>query len=338
MDTVFSTGLLAYGMSGKIFQGPFIDGHKGFKLYAVTERHEKHAEKDFPGIISYNNTQELIADENIDLIVINTPNNTHYDYAKKALQAGKHIVVEKPFTTTTAEAREIFELAESLGKKVFVFQSRRWDSDFNAVRTIANSGKLGKLSEVHFRYDRYKAAIGVKSFKEEDIPGSGLSYDLGPHLLDQAISLFGKPESFHKILGKNRKNTKVDDYFSIHLSYPNSLNVFVHANMLIVDIQPSFVLQGANGSFIKERADVQEEQLLKGIKPNDAGFGIEARGKEGRLTLLEETGEKTQTLVASEYASYLSIFEAIYQSLMNGIPFPVTKEQVLAQLEILEAK
>jgi scyllo-inositol 2-dehydrogenase (NADP+) len=337
MSTVISTGLLAYGMSGKIFQGPFIDAHQGFKLYAVTERHEKKAEKDFPGIISYDNTDDLIADVNIDLIVVNTPNYLHYEHAKKALHAGKHILVEKPFAANKAEATEIFELAEKLGKKVFVFQSRRWDSDFNAVKKIADSGKLGKLSEVHFRYDRYKAGIGVKSFKEELVPATGLQYDLGPHLLDQAISLFGKPDSFHKILGKNRPGTKVDDYFSIHLSYPKSLNVFVHASMLVVDVQPSFVMHGEKGSFIKERADIQEEQLLKGIKPNDAGFGIEARGKEGKLTLIDKNGERTQQLVPSDSATYLSLFEDVYQSLVNDKAFPVQQEQILAQLEILEA-
>lgn len=337
MSKVISTGLLAYGMSGKLFQGPFIDAHPGFKLYAVTERHEKNAEKDFPGIISYDDSESLIADPNIDLIVINTPNFTHYDLAKKALEAGKHILVEKPFAATVAEAQEVFELAEKLDKKVFVFQSRRWDSDFNAVKKIVDSKKLGKLSEVHFRYDRYKAEIGVKSFKEELVAATGLQYDLGPHMLDQAISLFGKPDSFHKILGKNRKNTKVDDYFSIHLSYPDSLNVFVHANMLVVDIQPAYVVHGTNGSFIKERADIQEEQLLKGIKPNDAGFGTEARGKEGKLTLIDKNGEKTQELVASDSATYLALFEDVYQSLVNNKAFPVKKEQIIAQLEILEA-
>ncbi|SEA24487.1 Gfo/Idh/MocA family oxidoreductase [Pedobacter hartonius] len=337
MSTVISTGLLAYGMSGKLFQGPFIDAHQGFKLYAVTERHEKNAEKDFPGIISYDSTDDLIADENIDLIVVNTPNYLHYEHAKKALHAGKHILVEKPFAANAAEAAEIFELAETLGKKVFVFQSRRWDSDFNAVKKIVESGKLGKLSEVHFRYDRYKASIGVKSFKEELVPATGLQYDLGPHLLDQAISLFGKPDSFHKILGKNRQGTKVDDYFSIHLSYPDSVNVFVHASMLVVDPLPAFVLHGEKGSFIKERADIQEEQLLKGIKPNDSGFGIEARGKEGKLTLIDNNGERTQELVPSDSATYLSLFEDLYQSLVNDKPFPVTQAQVLAQLEILEA-
>ena len=337
MSITISTGLLAYGMSGKLFQGPFIEAHPGFKLYAVTERNEKKAEKDFPGIISYDSIDELIADENIDLVVVNTPNFLHYEHSKKALEAGKHILVEKPFAANTAEANEIFELADKLGKKVFVFQSRRWDSDFNSVKDIVESGKLGKLSEVHFRYDRYKAGIGVKSFKEELVAATGLQYDLGPHLLDQVISLFGKPDSFHKILGKNRAGTKVDDYFSIHLSYPNSVNVFVHASMLVVDALPSFVLHGEKGSFIKERADIQEEQLLKGIKPGEPGFGVEPRGKEGRLTLIDQNAEKTQELITADSATYLSLFEDVYQSIVNGTEFPVTREQVLTQLEILQA-
>jgi scyllo-inositol 2-dehydrogenase (NADP+) len=335
MNTVITTGLMAYGMSGKLFQGPFLAAHPGFKLHAVTERNQKNADKDFPGIISYDTTEELIADEAIELLVINTPNNTHYDYAKQALHAGKHILVEKPFTTTVAEAEEIFALARSLGKKVFVYQSRRWDSDFNTVKSVIDSGKLGKLSEAHFRYDRYKAAIGVKAFKEQPVAASGLLYDLGPHLLDQVISVFGKPLAFHKILGKNRPNTQVDDYFSIHLSYPNAVNVFVHANMLVTDVQPSFILYGEQGTFVKERADIQEEQLLKGIKPNDPGFGTEAKGKEGKLTLIDANGERTQELIPSETANYLDLFEGVYQALVNDKPFGVTEEQVLIQLNIL---
>jgi len=338
MDRVISTGLMAYGMSGKVFQGPFLQAHPGFKLHAVAERNQKAAEKDYPGIISYNSTEELLADETIDLIVINTPNFTHYDYAKQALNAGKHILVEKPFTATAAEAVEIFELAEKLDKKVFVYQNRRWDSDFTAVKNIISAGTLGKLSEVHFRFDRYKAAIGVKSFKEEPLAASGLQYDLGPHLLDQVLSIFGKPDSFHKILGKNRKNTQVDDYFSIHLAYPDSVNVFVHSNMLISDVQPAFVLHGENGSFVKDRADVQEEQLLLGIKPNEPGFGIEAKGKEGKLTLINKNGDKTQELIPSDAATYLPLFDAVYEAIVNEKPYPITQAHIITQLEILGAK
>lgn len=331
------TGLMAYGMSGKVFHAPFIHTHPGFKLHAITERSRKEAATDYPGIISYDNTEDLLADEEIELIIINTPNYTHYDYAKKALQAGKHILVEKPFAASSAEAKEIFELAGQLNKRVFVYQNRRWDSDFNAVREVIESGRLGKLSEVHFRYDRYRSSIGVKSFKEEPIAASGLMYDLGPHLLDQALSIFGKPDAFHKILGKNRVDTKVDDYFSIHLSYPDSVNVFVHSNMMVVDALPAFVLNGTNGSLHKVRADAQEEQLLKGMKLTDPAYGIEAAGTAGKLTLIDAEGNKTKHEISSLKGSYLPLFEAIYQNLVNDQPYPVTEEQVITQLEILEA-
>jgi scyllo-inositol 2-dehydrogenase (NADP+) len=337
MKNEIVTGLMAYGMSGKVFHAPFVDAHPAFKLRAVTERNKKNASADYPGIISYNTIEELIADEAIELIIINTPNYTHFDYATKALNAGKHILVEKPLTATSAEAKELFKLARQVDKKILFYQNRRWDSDFTAVRNTIESGVLGKLNEVHFRYDRYRVAIGAKTFKEEPIAASGLMYDLGPHLLDQAISIFGKPESFYKILGKNRPDTKVDDYFSIHLAYPNSINVFVHSNLLLVDPLPAFVVHGTNGSLHKKRSDTQEEQLLKGMKLSDPSYGIEVPGNEGKLTLIDKEGNKTVQSIPSLRGSYLPLFEAVHQSITNNVPYPVTEEQVLTQLEILEA-
>lgn len=337
MEKKIITGVMAYGMSGKVFHVPFVDAHPGFKLHAVTERNQKQATEDYPGVISYNTIDDLIADDAIELIIINTPNYTHFDYATKSLSAGKHILVEKPFTATSAEAKELFELADRMGKKIFFYQNRRWDSDYTAVREVIESGKLGKLNEVHFRYDRYRLAIGPKTFKEEPIAASGLMYDLGPHLLDQAISIFGKPETFHKILGKNRGGTKVDDYFSIHLGYPNSVNVFVHSNLLLVDPLPAFVLHGEKGSLHKERTDIQEEQLLQRMKLSDPAYGIEREGKEGKLTLIDDEGNKTVHAVPSRTGSYLPLFEAVYQSIVNDVPYPVTQDQVITQLEILEA-
>ena len=324
-------------MSGKVFHAPFVHAHPGFKLQAVTERNKKAAAVDYPGVISYDTIEDLIADEAIELMIINTPNYTHYDYASRSLKAGKHILVEKPFTATRKEAKELFELADSVGKKIFFYQNRRWDSDFTAVKEVIESGKLGKLSEVHFRYDRYRATIGPKTFKEEPMAASGLMYDLAPHLLDQAISIFGKPDSFYKILGKNRKETKVDDFFSIHLSYPDSVNVFVHANLLMVDALPAFVVNGSSGSLHKKRSDIQEEQLLKYMKLDNPLYGIEAEGNEGKLTLIDEEGNKTTHPVPSHAGNYLPLFEAVYQSVVNDAVYPVSREQVITQLEILEA-
>ncbi|MBC7565519.1 MAG: Gfo/Idh/MocA family oxidoreductase [Pedobacter sp.] len=337
MNREIITGILAYGMSGKVFHVPFIHSHPGFKLHAITERNTKQAASDYPGIISYDTVDDLINDPSIELVIINTPNFTHYEYATKALKAGKHILVEKPFTATIEEAKELFHLADTWGKQIFFYQNRRWDSDFSAVRQVIESGVLGKLNEVHFRYDRYRNVIGPKTFKEEPYSASGLMYDLGPHLLDQAISVFGKPDTFHKILGKNRKGTKVDDYFSIHLGYPNSVNVFVHSNLLLVDALPAFVLHGDQGSLHKKRSDIQEEQLLKGMKLTEEGYGIELSGNEGKLTLIDETGKKTVHSVESLAGSYLPLFDAVYDAIVNNTPYPVTRDQVLTQIEILQA-
>ena len=227
-------------------------------------------------------------------------------------------------------------MADQVGKQIFFYQNRRWDSDFTSVKKVIESGKLGKLNEMHLRYDRYRNVIGPKAFKEKAIEASGLLYDLGPHLLDQVISLFGKPLSFHKVLGKNRKDTLVDDYFTIQLTYPDSIFVFVTSSMLVVNPQAAFVLHGVNGSFIKQRTDIQEEQLLAGMKLTDEGYGIEAAGKEGLLTTIDVEGNKTEEIIPSETGSYLPLFDAVYQSLVNQIPYPVTRENVLTQLEIIE--
>jgi scyllo-inositol 2-dehydrogenase (NADP+) len=337
MKNKIKTGLLAYGMSGKVFHAPFINAHPGFNLHAITERNHKHAAVDYPSIISYNSIDELLADPAIDLVIVNTPNFTHFEYAMQALKAGKHILVEKPFTATSAQARELFALAKSVGKKALVYQNRRYDSGFNSVKRVIESGKLGKLVEVHFRYDRYRNEISPKFFKEEPYAASGLLYDLGPHLLDQAISLFGKPEKFHKTLTKHRVNTQVDDYFTIQLSYPNDLNVFLTASMLVAEIKDAFILNGMMGSFSKTHADVQEGQLLKSMKPTDESYGIENPADAGHLTLVTENGDRIKSVVPSEKGDYMGIFEAVYQNIVNDVPYPITEEDILVQLEILES-
>lgn len=337
MEKVIVTGLLAYGMSGKVFHAPFIDGHAGFKFHAILERNHKKAAQDYPGVKSYDTFEDILADQEIELVIVNTPNFTHVDYTRRSLQAGKHVLVEKPFTPTSAEAKELFELARSLGKKIFIYHNRRWDSDCTSIQKVVESGQLGQISEVHYRYDRYRRAIGPKTFKEEPQEASGLMYDLGPHLLDQAISLFGKPKSFYKVLGKHRENTKVDDYFMIHLAYPNDLNVFLTSSLLVADPQKAFVLHGSKGSFVKGRSDVQEEQLLNGMKILNSVFGIEAPENKGRLTLMDEQSNPQVSYVDSEDGNYMGLFEAVYQSIVNDVPYPVTEDQIIAQLEILEA-
>jgi len=339
-DSPLVTGLLAYGMSGKLFHAPFLAQHPGFELRAVVERHTPRMAADYPAIQSYPSTEALLADPAIELVVVNTPNDTHYDLARQALLAGKHVLVEKPVATTAAELQELLTLARQQGRHLLAYQNRRWDTDFGAVRRVVESGQLGELIEVHFRFDRYRPALHTKVFKEDGRPGSGLLFDLGPHLLDQAIALFGKPLSFEKTLGSHRRQSQVPDFFSLHLRYPHGLNVWLTSSLLVADPGPAFILHGTLGSYKKERTDPQEPQLLAGMKPDEAAYGREQPGQEGRLVLADPAGQGHLLPPVADVAApanYLGLFEAVYQTIRHGQPYPITAEQLAWQLAVLEA-
>jgi scyllo-inositol 2-dehydrogenase (NADP+) len=338
MSAPIVTGLMAYGMSGRIFHAPFISTNPGFTLKAVVERHEKKAGNIYPDIISYNSIDELLNDEAIELIVVNTPNNTHLEYAIKAMEAGKHVLIEKPATATLEEVKQLFDVGRKLNKHVMLYQNRRYDSGFLSTKEIIESGRLGNLIELTFRMDRYKSAINVKAFKEtKDTPANGLVYDLGPHLIDNVISLFGRPLSFTKTTGIYREGSEVPDYFHFHLIYPNQLNVYLTSGLQIAGDFPGFVVNGTAGSFIKNRTDVQEAQLDKGMMPTDAGYGIEPEGNEGKLITVGVDDVKTTELVTAPQGNYNHIFDAVYHTIRNNALFPVTEEHVAWQMELLEA-
>ena len=337
MDQIV-TGLLAYGMSGKLFHAPFVSTNPHFKFKAVVERHEKKAAERYPDVISYNSVHELLNDKEIELVVINTPSNTHFQLAKEALEAGKHVLLEKPAAATAEEVRTLFALSNRVGKKLMIYQNRRFDSEFLAVKEVVESGRLGDLIEVHFRYDRYRMPIGPKVFKESSsYTTSGLLYDLGPHLIDQAISLFGKPLSFDKVLSTHRPGSQVPDYFSLRLTYPHGLNVYLSASLLVAERQPSSVLHGTIGSFIKGRDDVQEEQLIAEMLPNNVAYGIERPDSEGKLVIMGADNEKETSLVPSVKGNYNHIFDAVYHTVRQNALFPITEEHIAWQLELLEA-
>lgn len=323
-------------MSGKLFHAPFLAAHPGFALRAVVERHHKQAQQDYPAVLSYDDVETLLRDPEIELIVVNTPSNTHFELARQALEAGKHVLIEKPLVTSLAELQVLEEVAQRQNRQVLAYQNRRWDSDFLSVCQVVESGQLGQLIEVHFRYDRYKTALNTKAFKEEPIPGSGLLYDLGPHLIDQAISLFGKPLRCHKITGIYRPDSQVTDYFSLHLHYPAGLHVYLTSSLLAAQPQASFVLHGTQGSFSKARTDVQEAQLLQKIAPQDAGYGREAPGREGTLTLVAADGQVSTQAYPAPKGDYTHLFEAVYQTLRHGVAYPIRLEEIRWQLALLE--
>ena len=322
-------------MSGKVFHAPFFATHDGFDLYAVLERNEKKAHLNYPTIKSYSDISELLSDKTIELVVVNTPNNTHFDYAKQVLEAGKHVLIEKPATTTPEEFEELLALAKKVNRKVFVYHNRRWSSDIMATKEIIKSGKLGEIIEVHLRFDRYRAAIGAKDFKENPLPSSGIWYDLGSHLIDQAISIFGKPLQHYSYKNSYRENSQVDDFAFMHIEFENKVNVFITTSMLVADAQPGIVVHGTKGSFIKEFCDEQENQLIEGLLPTDKNFGIEKPNKKGKLTYYNYNNELTTEIIPSQKGNFNGLFEELYQDIRNDKPFSVDNQQIIEQLKLL---
>ncbi|MCM4172384.1 oxidoreductase [Arenibacter sp. TNZ] len=335
MENKIKTGILSYGMSGQLFHSPFVDAHKGFELIAIVERSQKRAHQKYPTIKSYDSVDALLEDDQIELVIVNTPNVTHFELALKALQMGKHVLIEKPFTTALGQADQLFQAAKKNNRHVLPYHNRRFDSDFLSVKKVLDSGKLGRLVEVHFRFDRYSLQIGQKAGMETPIDGSGLLFDLGPHVLDQIISLFGTPLKWTKTVGHFRPNTQVDDYAHLHLTYPNELQVFVTISLLVADSKPAFILNGTKGSYTKHRTDIQEEQLLQNMSPLDPLYGVEEKGNEGMLvTMAEDGSKKTETIVSSK-SNYLNMFDAVHATIRDGKAYSITQEQVITQLEIL---
>jgi len=334
---IIKTGIFSFGMSGQIFHAPFINEHPYFEFNAVVERSSKKAHLTYPSVKSYDSIDELLEDLTIELVIINTPNTTHFEFALKALQAKKHVLLEKPFTVTSSEAKQLFIAAKKYNRTVLAYQNRRYDSDFLSVKSVLDSGNLGQLVEFHLRYDRYRYDIGPKANKETPISGSGLAYDLGPHLLDGILSIFGIPLEWKKQLGKFRPNTQVDDYAHFQLTYPNGLQVFITTSLLVTEPQPAFILHGTKGSYIKQRADVQEQQLQKGMKPSNPLFGIEDVKNQGILSYFNEEGIKKQEAIVAKKSSYMQVFDDVYDTIRQGKPYPVTEEQIIQQLEFLES-
>ena len=329
------TALLSFGMSGKIFHAPFIDLHPGFQLAGSWERSQKNIQSIYPNTRSYQSFEEILEDPTIDLVVVNTPTNSHFDYAKKVLLAGKHAIVEKAFTTTVSEAIELKELAEKVGKKLAVYQNRRYDSDFRTMQRIIKSGVLGRLVDAEFHYDRYKPLIGPKLHKETPGPGAGLLNDLGPHLIDQAICLFGMPKQLYADIRVIRDNSKVDDWFSIVFHYPD-LRVTLKSSNICREHVPAFALNGVNGSFLKSMADVQENALLRGEKPNFDDWGLQPDSERGLLHA-EKDGVEIKERVPTERGNYYDFFDGVYNAIKNDTEMPVTADDGINVMKILDA-
>lgn len=321
-------------MSGWVFHAPFIQAHPGFKLHAVWERSKNLAEQKYPGVITYRTLEEMLADEAVELVVVNTPNYTHYEYAKKALLANKHVIVEKPFTVKSDESLELIALAAQQQKKITVYQNRRYDSDYRTVKKIVDEKWLGEIVEAEFHFDRYKEELSPKVHKEVPGPGTGSLYDLGSHLIDQALQLFGEPEAVFADIAVMRPVSKVDDYFELLLYYPNK-RVRVKSSYQVREALPGYILHGSKGSFIKAKTDVQETMLQAGEVPGKPDWGTEPESEKGLLHT-EKDGQIIKEHIPSLQGNYLDFYEGVYQALRNDKPVPVTAAEGMLVVRVIE--
>ena len=328
------TALLSYGMSGKVFHAPFLAIHPGFELLGSWERSKKLIQVDYPNVKSYPSIEELLADD-VDLVIVNTPVATHYEYAKKVLLSGKHAVVEKAFTTTVAQAEELASIAKEKGLKLVVFQNRRWDSDFKTVQKILKEGVLGDLVEAEFHFDRYNPLLSPKVHKETVNDGAGILKDLGPHLIDQAVCLFGSPKAVFADIRITREHSLVDDWIDLSLIY-DDFRVRLKASFFVREANPAYTLHGKKGSFLKPRGDVQEDELKLGKIPNLDAWGTELESLQGLLHT-EIDGKEVREKIVTLQGNYYDFFDGVYHSIANNAVEPVSAQDGIKVMQIIEA-
>ena len=334
MQKKIKTALLSYGMSGKVFHAPFLQLHEGFELLGSWERSKHLIQQDYPDVKSYATLEEVLASD-AELVIVNTPVDTHYEFAKKVLETGKHALVEKAFTTTAAEAEELMNLAKEKGLKLAVFQNRRWDSDLKTVKSVLDQKLLGAIVEAEIRFDRYNPNLSPKAWKEGANAGAGILKDLGPHIIDQAIYLFGYPEAVFADIRTLREGSLVDDNIDITLFYADK-RVRLHAGFFNREQLPAYIIQGRKGSFFKDRGDIQEDTLKTGAKPNLTDWGTEPIEKYGLLHT-EVDGVVIRQTIPTLQGNYYDLFDGLYQSITEDKPEPVTAEDGLRVMKIIDA-
>ena len=322
------TGLIGFGLGGTAFHAPLIDAVEGIELAAVATSRAEAVHGAYPGA-TVTNAEALIADPAIDLVVISTPNPTHFPLAQAALAAGKHVVIDKPLTPSAAEAEALIAQASTAGRIVVPFHNRRWDSDFLAVRGLIASGRLGEILLFEAHWDRFRPDL-AQAWKEA--PGAGQLLDLGPHMLDQILVLFGMPEAVSADIAGQRGNSPVDDYFVLTLYY-GTRRVVLASSRMIAAPRPRFGIHGRGGSFVKYGLDPQEAAMRAGGSVRDPGHGIEDPAQHGVLTLPDGTRET----IASARGEYRRFYAGVAAAIRGEASAPVAAEDALAALRLIEA-
>ena len=332
-------GLCAFGMSGKVFHAPFLKEHHGFFMSAIVERSKEDSKEKYPNAEIYRSVEEMLKNADIEVVVVNTPVQTHFEYVKMALEAGKNVIVEKPFTVTVSEAEELVNLAENRNLFLSVYQNRRFDRDYLQVQKVLAEGKLGNVREVEIRFDRFRTEPSGKEHKENpEQNGSGSVHDLGSHLVDQATQFFGFPEIVFADIFSMKGEAYANDYFEILLYYKNDLRVRLKSSVFTKEDHYAYKIHGDKGSFLQERTDNKENELVAGTIPAYGKEWMEPlKEPDGILNYLNENSETKRVLTSSEFGNYMNYYQQIYEHIVFGYALPSLGNEIVQNMKIIEA-
>lgn len=321
------------GFSSRVFHIPFLKQDARFNIVKVYERTSNNAAEWLPNAETVRDFNALLTPE-VDLVLITTPNQTHYAMVKESLLAGKHVLVEKPLVATVAEAEELAALAKQQGKVLYVYQNRRWDSHIATAKSLMEQNLLGELVDCEIRFDRYAKEKNAKVWKESGELGTGLVYDLGVHLIDQALYLFGKPEAVYADVRYQHEGALVDDNFDIQLYYANGFKVVLKASRYAREPSPTFVLHGKLGSYLKQTPDNQEDLLKNGVQPIGKDWNIEEKENWGILHT-EVEGNVVRQPYPNAEVSYQNLFDNLYQVIAHNAEPIIKLEEVIFVLKVI---
>ena len=332
---MIDVGLIGFGLAGRAFHAPVIRATPGLRLAAILQRHGNEAAEKYPDVRVVRNVEELLSMSEVRLVVIATPNDAHAPIARQCLEAGRDVVVDKPFATTLREAAELVELARKCGRLITVYHNRRYDGDFQAIRQIVADGALGQIVRFETNYDRYRPELKPGAWRERVGPGSGVLFDLAPHLIDHALVLFGLPEAVTADVRVERAVAVVDDAFDVMLHFPAGLRAVLRSTMLAAAPRPRFVLHGTRGSFFKQTFDPQEINLRRGYIPESGPWGGEPREDWGVFTNVEND-VVTKHSVPSATSDYRDFYANVRDAILGRATLAVSPEHALVVMRVLE--
>lgn len=328
-------GLIGFGLAGQAFHAPVIRAVPGMQLACILERNGNLAREKYPDVRVARTLEELLAEKEIQLCIVATPNDSHLELTRACLLADRNVVVDKPFAPTLRESEEMVRLAGERGRLITVYQERRWDGDFETVKNIVQSGRLGTIVEYECRFDRFRPEPKPNAWRERaDQPGAGVLFDLGPHVIDQALVLFGEPRAITASAFCERETSQVDDSFDVCLEYP-VLRAMARARIIALAPGPHFLIHGTKGSFIKFGVDPQEARLRGGDVPQGAdwgaGWGEEAESLWGTLSPVGEPSMKVKT----ERGDYRGFYANVRDAIERNAPLEVTPDQALRTMRAI---